>query len=377
MSLRKIIIACSCLLLLGLPAWAADGARETESKSEQGKLLFYEDMYGSRSGIQQFYDILRQLEKAMGDIPPDIERMALYNLRVDRASFSPGMAKFFQNKVEETFLKYGRRQIVEAPELKATRIVSTDTSFQMTNQLPTQEELWRVGEKLRLDAYIEGSLTRSEVGDVMLNLKVFKHKTAEVVWSGSFISGPNETKLSFPFMEFGLRLSLGYLPVTSYVGTQTLQGSALKLSLYQYGAEVTVGEAANSQRRLYLTAAGGLMVLVPVPGNARDSIVGDLSSYYTATAGADLLYVFVPKQDNDDGYWLGSYIGVRTYLPQKLITLRQGFTSRITRHFTIAGGFQFMPLLDELTSSKSLFGSSKYELKLGNPNYEISIQYAL
>jgi len=375
MNISTTLGVALCLVSL---AFAVDGKSAQSSRDEKAKMLFYEDIYGSRTGIQQFYDILNQLEKSMGDIPPDIERLAIYNLRVDRNEYSTGMAKFFQGKIEETFMKYGRRQIVAAPELRTTRVLSTDTSFSLSNTLPTQDELWRIGEKLRLDAFIEGSLTRSEAGDVVLNLKIFRHKTAEVIWSGSFIAGPNEMKMSFPFMEFGVRLSLGYWPVTKYSGSKdTLSGSKLDLSIYQYGAEFTIGEAANSARRLYLSASGGFSVLVPVPADPRDSVVGDLSSYYSATVGADLLYVFVPKQNSDDGFWLGAYGGVRTYLPQKLIMLRHGYTSRITRHFAISGGIQFMPLLDQLVSSKSLFSSSQYELTLQNPHYEISIQYAL
>lgn len=366
------------LLVLITIGNAADGALDSDKKADHAKLLFYEDLYGSRSGIQQFYDILRQLERAMGDIPPDIERLAVFHIRVDRQEYSTGMSRFFQGKIEETFAKYGRRQIVAAPELRTTRVVSTDTSFTLSNTLPSQEELWRIGEKLRLDAFIEGSITRSDVGDVMLNLKVFRHKTAEVVWSGSFVSGPNQPKIEFPLMEYGLRLTLGYWPVNRFrSANDTLSGSDLKLSLYQYAAEFTVGEAANSIRRLYLSAAFGASMLVPVPEDPRDSVVGNLDTYYSLIAGADLLYVFIPKANMDDGYWLGAYLGARTYLPQKLMALRHGYVSRITRHFAISLGVQFLPLLDQLISTKSLLSSSEYELQLRNPNYELSIQYSM
>ena len=117
--------------------------------------------------------------------------------------------------------------------------------------------------------------------------------------------------------------------------------------------------------------------MVPVPENPRDSIVGNLSNYYSATTGADLSYVLVPKENYDDGYWFSASLGVRAYLPQKLMVLRHGYTSRMTRHFAISAGVQIYPLLDQLVSDKSLFGGSNNELTLENPTYEISIQYAL
>lgn len=361
-----------------MQGFSADGAVASDQKSDNAKLLFYEDLYGSRSGIQQFYDILSQLERAMGDIPPEIERLAVFHIRVDRQEYSAGMARFFQGKIEETFAKYGRRQIIAAPELRTTRVVSTDTSFVLSNTLPSQEELWRIGEKLRLDAFIEGSITRSDAGDVMLNLKVFRHKSADIAWSGSFVAGPNKPNFQFPLMEYGIRLTMGYWPLNRFRSAQdTVSGSALKLSLYQYAAELTVGEAANSVRRLYLSAAFGANMLVPVPEDPRDPVVGKLDTYYSLIAGADLLYVFVPKANMDDGYWLGAYLGARTFLPQKLMAIRHGYVSRITRHFAISLGVQFLPLLDQLISTKSLLSSSEYELQLRNPNYELSIQYAM
>jgi|GEM_PF-1376908 len=367
-----------CLCCVGLVHAADEQSKAIIAQPEKMKTLYYEDLYGSRTGIQQFYDILIQLQRAMGDLPPDIERLAMYNLRVDHNEFPPGMTKFFQGKIEETFIKYGRRQIIAAPELRQTRVISTDTSFILSNTLPSQEDLWRIGEKLRVDAFIEGNLTRSEVGDVMLNLKVFRHKTAEIIWSGSFVSGPNEQKLSFPLMEMGVRLTFGYMPIQQYSSpSTTLTGSALKLAVYHYGAELTLGEAANSTRRLFLTASGGFSMLTPVAENPRDSIVGGLSSFYSATVGADLNYVFVQKENIDDGYWLSGYAGARAFLPQKLMVMRVGYTSRVTKHFAISGGVMIYPLLDQLVSSKSLLGGEDFELKLENPTYEISIQYAL
>jgi hypothetical protein len=373
--MKRLIIALA--LLCAWPSFAEDLKAPASSKEKQ-KVLFYEDMYGSRTGIKQFYDILSQMQRAIGDLPPDIQRLAMYNLRVDRDDFTPGMMKFFQGKIEETFIKYGRRQIVAAPELRSTRIVSTDTSFVLSNTLPTQNDLWKIGEALRLDGFIEGNLTRSEMGDIMLSLKVFRHKSAEVVWSGSFVSGPNEDKYYFPLMDIGTRLSFGYWPVSKYTDeTETIREPTLKLDMYQYAVEFTVSEAANSNRRLYLGAAAGLSFLFPVADNPRDSVVGDLPSNWVGIAGADLVYVFVAKENFDDGYWLGAYLGMRVYFPQKLIIIRHGYSSRISRHFILSAGLQFMPLLDQLIASKSLLSTTgDYELKLQNPTYEVSIQYA-
>lgn len=371
------IILARLALVFGV-LFGGNYARATASADQElAKSLFYEDQMGSRAGVDQIYEILRQLSRAMGDIPPDLRRLAVYQLRVDRQEFSPGMARFIQGKVEEVFLKYGRREVVAAPELRTMRIVSTDTSFQMSNTLPKLEELWELGEKLRLDGYIEGNCTRSEEGDVMINLRVFRHKTAEVVWSGTFIAGPSKRSYDFPLLEFGARLGFGVWPLERYSSASgDISGDSLQLSLYHYFFNLTIGEAATKSKSLFLTAYGGFGMIQPVPENPRHLILGQLENYYQFHAGADILWVFVQKQNTDEGFWLGSALGLRVFLPQKLVAIHHAYSSRITRHFTVSMGLQFLPLQNMLVSSESLFSRQEYELILRNPTYEFTIQYS-
>lgn len=366
---KRSVVVCLCSLSL---LWAES---VQSAKDQEVAKLFYEDLYGSRIGIDQFYDILRQLARSVGDIPPDIKRIALYQLRVNRQDYSPGMARFFQGKIEETLIKYGRKEMVSIPELRQTRIKSTDTSFVLSNTLPSHKELWKLGEELRLDAYVEASLTRSTEGDVLLNIKVFRHKSAEVVWAGSFIAGPNKVSADFPLLEFGVRLGFGYMPIDRYIEKST-SVSGKGLDVYHYWSEVTVGEASSSSQRLYLNAAAGIGLLSPALDGTRDSVFSKVSNTVTFQCGADLLWIFVNKKNFDDGYWLGAYLGIRALLPQKVMVLRHGYQTRITSHFTLGMGVQFMPLLNRLSDQSILTDGSDYELELANPTYEISIQYA-
>ena len=148
------------------------------------------------TGIQQIDLVIKQLENTMGDIPPEVEKMAIHQIRTDSKDFSPGVTRYIQGRIETAFREKGRRKIASPPELKTLKIISTDTSIHLSNTLPTVDELWRLGDKLQIDAFLEGGCSRSEEGDVLLNLKLIKHRTTDILWSVNLIAGPNKPKPS-------------------------------------------------------------------------------------------------------------------------------------------------------------------------------------
>src|SRR4051812_10970990 len=126
----------------------------------------------SSTGIRQIGEITNRLSKTMGDIPPDMERVALYQIKIDPKEFSPGMARYIQAQVEETFRRDGRRTVITSPELRTFRVTANDSSFKFTNSVPSMEELWRLGDKLHVEGFIEGSCSKSADNDVIMNLKL-------------------------------------------------------------------------------------------------------------------------------------------------------------------------------------------------------------
>ncbi|MEN9354995.1 MAG: hypothetical protein RL318_2320, partial [Fibrobacterota bacterium] len=165
--------------------------------------------------ISQMADISRQVGRNLGDIPPEIQRIAAYQFKADPREFTPGMMRHIQSRIEEEVRRNGKT-VVNSPELRTLRVISTDTSFQVSNAAPSQEELWKLAEKLRVEGFLEGSCTRSAEGDLLLSLKIFRAKSGDVVWSGNFVAGPNKSSNTLLDLELSISIPMRVMPMESY-----------------------------------------------------------------------------------------------------------------------------------------------------------------
>lgn len=312
----------------------------------------------SSTGIRQIGEIMGRLAKSMGDIPPNVERMALSQIKIDPKEFSSGMSRYIQAQVEEVFRKEGRRTVVTSPELRTFRVVATDSTFKFSNTLPSMEDLWRLGDKLRVDGYIEGSCSRSSDNDVILNLKVFRHRTGEIVWSGSFVAGPNEKTPDIWNLEWSASANLRLFPIKEGIlpspdsiladGTPHLD-TLTDLGLTLYGIEGTVSEAVTSDKSLVFSVSLGYGY---ASGGGGPDSLGVNFDIQMVKFGVEMLGIFFRKSNPDLGYWLGTYIGYQEFIPFQnrghLSALTIGYKSRVSRHFTLGGGILFLPLNNKL-----------------------------
>jgi hypothetical protein len=372
------------LLLLGVAVtglWAAESEPATEPVrqeivfSKEGNVWTDE----SSSGMQQIRQLMNQLTQAMGTLPPDIERVAIYQLRVDRTYFSPGMARFIRSQIEEVFRKEGRRAVISSPELKTTKVVVDDTSFTMSNSIPDAEALWSLGRKLRVDAFVTGSVTRSDEGDVLLEIKLVKQLSAEIAWSENLVAGPNEKIADRNVVEWGVSGGFALWPVAKYTAGGVTTDTA-KISYYLYQLEMTVGEPVTYNRRIYLSFAAGLGMWVPVAENQADTTYDKLSFFMSVPLGAELLLVMVQKDDPREGYYLGMYGGARAVFPRKFLALQGGYSSRLTRHLGISLGASYHPFVRvmrpwSVTAGLPLIGSEDYLLEMEQLHYDARIHY--
>ena len=312
----------------------------------------------SSTGIRQIGEIMGRLAKSMGDIPPNVERMALSQIKIDPKEFSSGMSRYIQAQVEEVFRKEGRRTVVTSPELRTFRVVATDSTFKFSNTLPSMEDLWRLGDKLRVDGYIEGSCSRSSDNDVILNLKVFRHRTGEIVWSGSFVAGPNEKTPDIWNLEWSASANLRLYPIKdgilpspdSILADVTPDLDTLNdLGLTLFGIEGTVIEAVTSDKFLVFSVSLGYGY---ASGGGGPDSLGVNFDIQMVKFGVEMLGIFFRKSNPDLGYWLGTYIGYQEFIPFQnrghLSALTIGYKSRVSRHFTLGGGILFLPLNNKL-----------------------------
>jgi len=313
----------------------------------------------SSTGIRQIAEIMSRLAKSMGDIPPNVDRMALSQIKIDPRQFDPGMGRYIQAQVEDVFRKEGRRTIVTSPELRTFRVVATDSTFKFSNTLPSMEDLWRLGDKLRVDGYIEGSCSKSADGDVIMNLKVFRHRTGEIVWSNSFVAGPNEKKPDILNLDYSVSANLRRFPIKQGIvprpdTSDPLTGGRVRdtlgsLALTMYGIEGSVSEAVTSDKSLVFSVSLGYGYANG--GGGPDSLGVDFD-IQMLKFGIEMLGIFFRKPNPDLGYWLGTYVGYEEFIPfankGHLSTITVGYKSRVSRHFTLGGGVNFLFLNDKL-----------------------------
>lgn len=295
----------------------------------------------------QLAELKTQLSQSLISLPPHIQRVALYRLRADRKEFSPGMIRYIQSQIEESFFA-AKRDVVSAPELKTTRISSTDTSFQMSNAVSDAEELWKLGRKLRVDAFLDGGITKSKDGDILLTLKLMRQETADVVWSQTFVAGPNEDRAKPAQFEFTTDLGWGLWDVKKLViGPNSAEGG---LVYYRYDGNLGLQQVMDDARSIFIGIHAGMGYLTPVPDDPEDQFRMGASSIPYAEVGIRLTKVIMPKVDPLKGYLGGVYFGTRAIIPNSLIVGELGFSSRPASHLGFSIGMNFMPFHHELTS---------------------------
>ncbi|MDB5047469.1 MAG: hypothetical protein JWO30_540 [Fibrobacteres bacterium] len=312
----------------------------------------------SSTGLRQIAEIMGRLSKTMGDIPPNIDRIALSQIKVDPKEFSPGISRYIQAQIEEVFRKEGRKTVVTSPELRTFRVVATDSTFKFSNTLPSMEDLWKLGDKLRVDGYIEGSCSKSADNDVILNLKVFRHRTGEIVWSNSFVAGPNEKKPDIWNLDWSASANVTRFPIQEGIVPSAVASDSLgrpkldtlsNLALTMYGIEGTVSEAVTPDKFLLFSVSLGYGFANGTGG--PDSLAVNFN-IQMVNFGIEMLGIFFRKSNPDLGYWLGTYVGYKEFVPFNnrghLSTLTVGYKSRVSRHFTLGGGILFMPLNNKL-----------------------------
>jgi len=301
----------------------------------------------SSLGLQQVERILKELENKQGEIPPQVSRIALYQLRTQPHEFGPGLAHYIQAKIETAFRDQGRRQVISPPELNTLNITSTDSSFELSNTLPTLGELWKLGDQLRIDAFVQGNLGKTEEGDILLNLKLVAHRSAEVLWSGNFIAGPNKPKPSL----FDLRWSLGFpmriQPVKSVtLGADGNPDDSLSFDqLTRLSLRVEVSEALIENKRFwYSVFAGPDLSLVPASNINKDK----LHRIYGLHLGVGGLIILLNRSNPERGYWLGTYMTAEVYKPFSfsgtVVTMTVGYKAQLSRHFGLSAGVSWIPL---------------------------------
>lgn len=326
------------------------------------------------SDIGRISDLIQQLQKSVGELPPDIRRLAVYQIKTDPREITVGVTRYIQAQVEDVFAKQAHRAVVNSPELRTLRIHSTDTSLSISNALPSLEDLAKLAIKLDVDAFVEGACTRSPDNDLLLTLRLFRSRTGEVVWTGNFVSGPNRRDASFQDLDIAISAPFSVLPVDNFSGPAGTFSDLTFVSTFS--VQAAVSEAMTADRKLSLSLDVGYahLNLLGMPSTA------DAPSIDMLILGVEAMGVFFRKKDPREGYWLGTYLGYQEHIPflqsQHFGSLRIGYRTKPTRHFSLGLGVKVHVYGDHLEDIPSLGTNKTFDLS--RVGYEITfLHYTL
>jgi len=317
-------------------------------------------------GVERVDDLVRQVSQSLSNLPGDLRRLAFYQLKADRAEISPSFVRHIQARLEATFRDPGDRTLVSAPELKTLRIVSTDTSLSIANTEASVEDLWKLGDKLRVDAFVDGTLARDAEGNILLSLRLFRSRDGEVVWTGNWVAGPGKPSGLLADMKFGVQIPLRLFPIDKYRADGIAYTGGKMVT--DIGLEGFAIENISQDGRFFLTLSAGYShhTLIGLPDSVEWS-----PSMHMLRGGAEIEAMILRKDDPRDGYWIGTYFGVSEALPMMyrdhLTILSAGYRSQITRHLALSGGFLFLPLTTDLVGT---YGNDGVTLQFDRIAYE-------
>ncbi len=325
----------------------------------------------SSLSIKQIDEVMKQLSQHLGDIPPEVERLAIYRIKTDVNDFSQGVSRHIQGRIESILSDRGRIRILAPPELKTLKIVSTDSSLNISNTIPTIEELWKLGDKLRLDAFLDGNCSKTKEGDVLLNLKLIKHRTAEILWSVNLIAGPNKIKTSIFDMKWTIATPLRFYPIAKF----TQEDAVIKdMRMDAINIEAQVADALLESRRLYWSIQAGASWIML---SKEDSTTTKLTRLTAMHVGVTLIAIILQKANPDRGYWFATYFGGRWNIPffvdPAFPTLNFGYKAQLSRRFAISIGGMYLPTQKKISGTGTLPSTKGAIIDLKSFAYEVDL----
>ncbi len=298
-------------------------------------------------------ELLEKVQPAIQAIDPELKRIALYRLTVQGKELTPPLRDHFENRLIETLQTLERPRVVSLPKFNNLRITSTDSSFTIINALPTPEELWRVGRRLRVDAFLEGKLSYLAGNGLLLDLRLNRTGTNEVLWAESFeaYEHPPEPLPKNPF-QVSFNMGVETFPVDIDKAARSLLRQDFQDQIYHYnfylGFRQNLWEASKFRYEFQVGAS------LLSEGIKLDSTYFEDDAFYgkksvkpspapVAYFIRSLLYIkLIENEGNIGGDWLSLSLGFARYFARNMPdfnTISIGLRSDLSPHFSLSSGF--------------------------------------
>ncbi len=338
----------TCFWLIGI-LWVMMGRQPAFSQLPAPP----EDTNSRLLGLME--QMLEKVHPALSTISPELNRIALYRLYVEGESLTPPLRDHFSHLLVESLRSLEKPRVVDLPEFNTLRITSTDTSFSIVNALPSPDELWRVGRRLRIDAFMVGKLTYLKGNALMLDLRLNRTGSNEVIWAESFTvyEKPPDKFPENPFLA-SFNVGVELFPVELDVPKSMLRDDFTG-RISQYHLYFGFRQNFSGGSRFGYEFQMGLSFLSE--GIAFDSTYFETDAFYGKHSDKPLFLpvsydvrtvIFtrlIENQSNPGGDWLSLTLGMARYFAREMPdfnVLSLGLRSDLSRNFSLSAGFSYV-----------------------------------
>jgi hypothetical protein len=234
--------------------------------------LFFVSLMGRNAFAQSDAVLVEKavakLEDMTSDIPNDIRRVTVYRLNYNENYLSEETVGYIVSRIEQTFREYSALTIISPPELKPTnelKIFGRDSTIQISNTKgrslaeSNSELLLETAQKYSLHALIEVSVQKKAIEGFIINIRMIRPESQEVVWVKTLIS--NQV---FPKED----IDKGKL-IFLNVGVETVTGESFKVDstttdaeqqILNFNASITFRQPIDNSVSSYFGIRGGFNI---------------------------------------------------------------------------------------------------------------------
>ncbi|MFQ5602994.1 MAG: hypothetical protein ACE5HS_06965 [bacterium] len=346
----------------------------------------------SEKVVKLMEEIFQQIPVDLSEIDSKLKRIAVYRIKTDSKYIPAPLREHFENRLVELLRSLGTPSVVALPELNRLKITANDTSFSIINALPSPDELWLVGRKLRVDGFLEGNLVYVPGKALFLDLRLNRTGTNEVLWAKSYSAYQQDMRLpslnplykslnagmeifqmefdpaadSLRHPDFSNRLTnyTIYLGVYQYLTPKSRLRYELRFGLSFLTGGVKLRDTRFVGRSFYANSSNGLRLAEPNSFNIRSLLFSTIAE----------------NTNNPAGDWLSVYFALTRYFAVKMpdfTGIGLGLRTDINSHFSISTGISVI-FGSEFDSREVMATGESVRLRVNGLHYEfLFLNYTL
>lgn len=331
--------------------------------------------------IVEFETLMHRLQSHLDEIPFNMNRIAFYNFDIDEDTFTKSGRDYLRTRIKSEFVSHSTTGIVSVPEFESLgrlNVIGTDStliisSSTFTTPDETASKLLELGQKYSLDGYLEGTLQYRSREGYLLNIRLTRPSSREVVWSKNitsrnFLPEEDHDKGSLVLINIGT----GLLNTNQYTfGGDSYSDDLLALD---YSFALTIRQPVNHNNGGYVGLVLGAHYFNLT--NLNDAVEIEGMNVFYGQVGFVLTKTLFEKNHSQTDHWVDFNLGANMYIRSEsnnVFTINQSVNFNLSRNIGLSLNFNY--LLGDNPSLKLEEESKQMHIK--NMTYGFGILFRL